>query len=58
MHKNVTHNQCYATYNDFCNAVLHFLRKEVPKNWAKFCDSVTDNFRVIDPADFRVLKAS
>jgi len=58
MHKNVTHNQCYTTYNDFCNAVLHFLRKEVPKNWAKFCDSVTDNFRVIDPADFRVLKAS
>jgi transposase len=58
MHKNVTHNHCYATYNDFCSAVLHFLRKEVPKNWAKFCDSVTDNFRVIDPADFRVLRAS
>jgi hypothetical protein len=29
----------------------------VPKNWAIFCDSVTDNFRVINPADFRVLKA-
>ena len=37
--------------------VLHFLRQEVPKNWAAFCDSVTDNFRVINPADFRVLKA-
>ena len=34
-----------------------FLRVEVPKNWAVFCDSVTDNFRVINPADFRVLKA-
>jgi hypothetical protein len=57
MHKHVTHNRCYATYNDFCNSVLHFLREEVPKNWAAFCDSVTDNFRVINPANFRVLKA-
>src|SRR5262249_27875911 len=57
MNRNVTHNRCYATYNDFCNSVLRFLREEVPKNWAVFCDSVTDNFRVINPADFRVLKA-
>ena len=57
MHRHVTHNQCYATYNDFCRSVLHFLRQEVPKNWAAFCDSVTDNFRVINPAHFRVLKA-
>ena len=57
MHRHVTHNQCYATYNEFCRSVLHFLRQEVPKNWAAFCDSVTDNFRVINPADFRVLKA-
>jgi len=26
-------------------------------NWAVFCDSVTDNFRVINPADFRIIKA-
>lgn len=57
MHKNVTHNRCYAKFNDFCNAVLGFLRDEVPKNWRIYCDSVTDNFRIINPADFRVLKA-
>jgi transposase len=57
MHRHVTHNRSYATYNEFCRSVLHFLREEVPKNWAVFCDSVTDNFRVINPADFRVLKA-
>src|SRR5437016_1978602 len=57
MHRQVTHNRGYATYNDFCRSVLHFLRAEVPKNWAVFCDSVTDNFRVINPANFRVLKA-
>jgi hypothetical protein len=32
-----------------------FLREEVPRDWAEFCDSVTDNFRVINPKDFRVL---
>jgi transposase len=57
MHKYVTHNRTYPTYNDFCNVVLHFLREEVPKKWAVFRDSVTDNFRVIKPSDFRVLKA-
>jgi len=57
MHRHVTHNRSYPSYNDFCRSVLHFLRTEVPKNWAVFCDSVTDNFRVINPADFRVLKA-
>src|SRR5438046_10746498 len=56
MHRHVTHNRSHATYNDFCRSVLHFLRQEVPKNWAVFCDSVTDNFRVINPADFRVLR--
>ena len=32
-----------------------FLREKVPRNWRVYCDQVTDNFRVIDPADFRVL---
>ena len=55
MHRHVTHNRGYETYNEFCRSVLHFLREEVPKNWAVFCDSVTDNFRVINPKDFRVM---
>lgn len=55
MHKHVTHNRCYAKFGDFCAAILTFLREEVPKNWRIYCDSVTDNFRVISPKDFRVL---
>lgn len=55
MHKNVTHNKCYAKFNGFCGAMLTFLREDVPKNWATYCDAVTDNFRVINPKDFRVL---
>jgi transposase len=55
MHKQLTHNKTYATYREFAEATLAFLREKVPKNWPQFCDSVTDNFRVINPKDFRVL---
>ena len=56
MHRNVTHNKCYATCAQFADATLGFLRETVPRNWADLCDSVTDNFRVINPADFRVMR--
>ncbi len=55
MHKHLTHNKTYATYREFAEAALDFLRNKVPRCWPEFCDSVTDNFRVIDPKDFRVL---
>ena len=56
MHRNVTHNKCYATCAQFADATLSFLRDKVPRNWADLCDSVTDNFRVINPKDFRVMR--
>ncbi len=55
MHRNVTHNKCYATCGQFAAATLDFSRDKVPKNWKRFRDSVTDNFRVINPRDFRVV---
>lgn len=55
MHARLTHNKCYATHREFADTILAFLRKEVPEKWADFCDSVSDNFRVINPGDFRVL---
>ena len=55
MHKHLTHNKCYATYREFAETTLEFLRENVPKRWPQFRDSVTDNFRVIDPKVFRVL---
>ena len=55
MHRSVTHNKCYATCAQFADATLGFLRETVPRNWAELCDSVTDNFRVINPKDFRVM---
>jgi len=56
MHRNVTHNKTYATCTEFADAALGFLREKVPRNWPDFCDSVTDNFRVINPKDFRVMR--
>jgi len=55
MHKHVTHNKCYATSKEFAEEVLTFLRKKVPQNWLELCDSIADNFRVINPKDFRIL---
>ena len=55
MHKHLTHNKCYASYREFAETVLGFLRENVPKGWPDFCDSVSDNFRVINPMDFRIL---
>ena len=56
MHRNVTHNTCYATCRQFADTTLGFLREKVPRNWTSFCDSVTDNFRVINPKELRVMK--
>ena len=55
MHRNITHNRTHKTIKDFAITVLDFVRTEVPRKWSTFCDQVSDNFRVIDPADFRVI---
>ncbi len=54
MHKRLMHNKTYPTYREFAEATLTFLRERVPKNGLEFCDSVSDNFRLINPKDFRV----
>lgn len=55
MHKHLTHNKCHATYQEFAAAALTSLRQKIPKKWPEFCDSVTDNFRVINPKKFPIL---
>jgi transposase len=55
MHKHVTHNRCHETFAEFRDAILTFLRQEVPRNWRLYCDEVTDNFRIISPKDFRIM---
>ena len=55
MHRRITHNKCHQTFRDFRDAILTFLREEVPRNWRLYCDDVTDNFRIISSKDFRFL---
>ena len=55
IHKHITHNRCYETFAGFSDAILTFLRDEVPRNWRRYGDDVTDNFRVISPKGFRIL---
>ena len=55
MHRHTTHNKCYATFKDFSIAMLTFLREDVPANWREWCDEVTDNFRIINPTEFRII---
>lgn len=55
MHEHVTHNRDYKTFREFRREVLKFLRQTVPKNWKRYCDRITDNFRVFHRADFRVI---
>jgi len=55
MHKYVTHNKFYKNYKDFAEAILHFLRETIPKEWKTFRDTVTDNFRVISTKGCKII---
>ena len=55
MHKWVTHNRHYPTFNQFTEAILGFFRKTLPDNWKEFRDTVSDNFRVISPKQYTVI---
>jgi hypothetical protein len=55
MHKFVTWNKRYETIGEFAGAILTFLREEVPKRFGEFASTISDNFRVINPKDFRIV---
>ena len=38
MHMWATHNQYYATYDDFTAAILEFFRETLPENWERIRD--------------------
>lgn len=56
MHKHLTHNRCSSSIRAFQRETLTFLRHTVPAKWKTFCDAVTDNFRIRDPSQFRILR--
>ena len=58
MHKWVTHNQHYDTYEEFTEAITEFLETTLSENWEQFLDTITDNFRVISPKQYKIIQAS
>lgn len=55
MHKGVTHNQHYATFSQFTEAILLFFRQTLPANWKEFRDTVSDNFRIISHDEYKII---
>ena len=56
MHRCVTHNRHYETFNQFADAVLGFFRKTLPDKWEEFRDTVTDNFRVVSHTQYKMIQ--
>ena len=56
MHDHVTRGRYYPTQKQFAQAILAFFRQTIPKQWKKFLDQVTDNFRVISNKKIRILE--
>ena len=55
MHKWVTHNHHYPTFDQFTEAILGFFRKTLPANWKDFRNTVTDNFRVVSYKEYKIV---
>ena len=55
LHKCVTHNKFYPTFNAFVGAVLDFFRHTLPSRWRQIRDFVSDTFHIINRDNFRVL---
>ena len=55
MHLYVTHNRYDPTQKQFAGVILQFFRETIPREWKKFRDTVSDNFRIITRGNVRVL---
>jgi transposase len=56
LHRRVTHNKHYPTEAAFVEAVRGFFRITLPSYWKNIRDTVTDNFQIIQPDAFRVVR--
>lgn len=55
MHKCVTHNRYYATYDQFTEAIFTFFRKTLPEKCSEFSATITDNFRVLLHEEYKLI---
>jgi transposase len=55
LHRAVTHNKFYPSFNDFANSIRTFFLDTLPTEWNRIRDRVSDTFHIINRDDFRVL---
>ena len=55
MHEHVTHNRYYDNFRAFAEAITHFFKSTLPRNWKSIRDTVNDNFHIVRPDQFRVI---
>lgn len=56
LHREVTHNKFYKSFDLFAQAIDDFFRRRLPLEWPSWRDTITDNFRIISHQEFRVLE--
>ncbi len=56
MHEHITHNRYYPTFGDFVDAVIGFFRNTAPKQARQWIDAITDNFRIINQKNYRLIQ--
>ena len=54
MHKWVTHNKCYESFEAFRDRIRQFLNEDVPQRWDEIKSTVTDNYKVITHDGFQL----
>ena len=55
MHEHVTHNRYYENFPTFANAIMRFFKTTLPNKWQSIRDTVTDNFTIVRPDEFRII---
>jgi transposase len=55
LHNHTTRNKYYATYNEFCNAIMVFCKDTIPKIWEEIKSTVTDNFSVKSTKNLKLI---
>jgi transposase len=56
MHKNVTHNKFYESFEEFTHEIRRFLYETLPKNKENAANYITDNFQIKSYQGVRMFK--
>jgi transposase len=55
MHEHVTLNRYYENFPAFPEAIMRIFKTTLPNRWKWIRDTVTDNFTIVRPDEFRII---